>query len=309
MKRTIIFSLLFLFSAVIVSAQQISSSSMYDLHGIYHDPSVAGAQKNGMVGVSYRSMWDGIDGGPRTAVVFGSGYIRSIKLGLGGYAFSDVTGPTKRTGLQMAYAYHIPLKDDAVFSIGIEGRFQQFSFDKAKLMASLGNDPAIASADNKITGDAGFGVSYTNKKFQAGISVSQLIQSKMDFYKLTLNSGSGALPNRTEEARLYRHYFLHSYYKFDMDGNTTLTPNVLFIYLPNAPLEFQGGVRVEHRELFYWGVALRARQSWMLSAGLHINKAFTVGYSFDIYTTPLSVYDKGSNGHEIMLRYDFLKKK
>jgi type IX secretion system PorP/SprF family membrane protein len=309
MKRNISFSILLVFSIATVSAQQIASSSMFELHGILHDPSVAGVQKHGMVGTSYRAMWDGIAGGPRTATVFGSGYIPSVKLGLGGYLFSDVTGPTKRIGMQMAYAYHIPMKHDGDFSIGIEGRFQQFSFDKAKLMASLGNDPAIGNANTKFTGDAGFGASYTNKKFQVGASVSQLIQSKMDFYKLNLGVGTGALPNRTEEAKLYRHYFLHSYYVWNVDDNTTITPNVLFIYLPNAPLEFQGGARIEHHELFWWGVALRARQSWMLSAGLHINKVFTIGYSFDIYTTPLSVYDQGSNAHEIMLRYDFLKKK
>lgn len=304
-----IFLLVFSSCAVIVSAQQIASSSMFELQGTLHNPSVAGVQKHGVIGASYRAMWNGIDGGPRTAIVFGSGYIPSVKLGLGGYMYSDVTGPTKRIGLQMAYAYHIPLKNDAVFSLGIEGRFQQFSFDREKLQAALGNDPVIGSTSNKMTGDAGFGVSYTSKKFQIGASVSQLIQSKMDFYKLNLGVGSGALPGRTEEAQLYRHYFLHSYYVWDVDGATTITPNAMLIYLPNAPVEFEAGARVEHHQLFWWGVALRAKQSWMISAGLRINKAFTVGYSFDIYTTPLSVYDRGSNAHEILLKYDFAKKK
>jgi hypothetical protein len=72
-------------------------------------------------------------------------------------------------------------------------------------------------------------------------------------------------------------------------------------------LEFQGGVRVEHKEQFFWGVGFRAHQSWMLSAGVHIKRKFTVGYSFDIFTTPLSTYDKGGNAHEVMLQYDFLK--
>ena len=309
MKRSVFFILLFSLTSVMVSSQQLSSSSMYELHGVFNNPSVAGVQKHGTVGAAYRRLWDGFDGAPRTAIVFGSGFIPSVKLGLGGYLYSDATGPTKRIGLQMAYAYHIPLKNDAVFSLGIEGRFQQFSFDKIKLQASLGNDPVLGSTDSRVTGDAGFGISYTSKKFQAGASVSQLIQSKMDFYKLNLGAGTGALPGRTEVAKLYRHYFLHSYYVWDIDGNTTITPNVLFVYLPNAPFEFQGGVRIEHHELFWWGVALRARQSWMVSAGLHINKAFTIGYSFDVYTTPLSIYDKGSNAHEMMLRYDFLKKK
>jgi type IX secretion system PorP/SprF family membrane protein len=300
MKRYIYLALLASAFSMTAQAQQLMTSSMYDQHGNIHNPATAGAQKHGVVGASYRKMWDGIAGGPQTVLVFGSGYIKSAKIGIGGYAYNDVTGPTKRTGLQTSYAYHIPLKNgDASFSIGLEARFQQFAIDKAKLQASLGNDPVLGATDNRFKGDAGLGIAYTGKKLQIGASVSQLIQTKLDFY-------SGNL-TRTEEARLYRHYYLHSNYIWDVDGSTKIIPNILFIYLPNAPMEFQGGARVEHKDLFWWGVALRARQSWMLSAGVKIQKKFTVGYCFDIFSSPLSVYDKGSNGHELILRYDFIK--
>jgi len=286
--------------AAVVSGQQLFTSSLYDMQGNFHNPSVAGVQKHGMIGATYRTMWEAISGGPQTTTIFGSAYIPSVRLGLGGYLYNDVTGPTKRTGLQMAYAYHIPMGNEASFSIGIEGMVQQFSYNKAKLQESLGStDPVLGTANNKFRGDAGFGISYTGKKFQAGASVSQLIQSKLDFY-------SGNL-SRTEEAKLYRHYYLHSKYDWAADDATVITPNILFIYLPNAPLEFQGGVRVEHNEVFWWGLSYRMRQSWMLSAGVHIKQKFTVGYSFDLYKTPLSNYDKGANAHEIILRYDFLK--
>lgn len=299
MKRSII---LFVCLAAVagVSAQQLMTASLYDQHGNLHNPATAGASKHGSIGASYRKMWDGIAGGPQTTIVFGSGYLPSAKLGIGGYIYNDVTGPTKRTGIQLALAYHIPLANEASFSLGLEGRFQQFSIDKAKLQESLGpNDPVLGTQDSRMKGDAGFGIAYNGKKFKAGVSVSQLIQSKLDFY-------SGNL-TRTEEARLYRHYYLHSSYDWKVDESTKIIPNILFIYLPNAPTEFQGGVRVEHKEVFWWGVALRARQSWMLSAGVKIQKRFTIGYCFDIFNTPLSVYDKGSNGHEILMKYDFLK--
>ena len=81
----------------------------------------------------------------------------------------------------------------------------------------------------------------------------------------------------------------------------------MFIYLPNAPLEFQGGFRVEHNELFWWGLALRAKQSFILSAGVNLNKKFTIGYAYDIYKTPVSVFDNGSNSHEVLLRYNMFK--
>ncbi|HMU47818.1 MAG TPA: type IX secretion system membrane protein PorP/SprF [Chitinophagaceae bacterium] len=298
MKRYIIF-LLLVTSTWVVSAQQLTTASMYDLQGVFFNPATAGSQKHGMIGASYRTMWDGIDGGPQTATLFGSAFIPSVKLGLGGYVYSDKTGPTKRTGIEMAYAYHIPVNNNSSFSLGIEARGQQFSIDKAKLQASLGNDPVLGTSENRFKFDAGFGIAFTSKKFQVGASVSQLIQSKLDFYTGNLT--------RNEEGKLYRHYYLHGNYKWDVDGSTNITPNILLIYLPNAPTEFQGGVRVEHKDIFWWGLAFRARQSWMLSAGVHIQKKFTIGYCFDIYSTPLSVYEKGANAHEILMRYDFLK--
>ena len=282
-----------------LQGQQLMTSSMYDQHGNLHNPATAGSAKHAMIGASYRKTWDGISGAPQTTLIFGSTYLKNAKIGFGGYLYNDVTGPTRRTGGQMAYSYHIQMANDATFSLGLEARLQQFSLDKAKLSATLGNDPVLASAESRFKADAGFGLAYNGKKLQVGASVSQLIQSKLDFYSGNLNP--------TEEGRLYRHYYLHGNYEWDVDGNTKIIPNLLFIYLPNAPLEVQGGARVEHNDVFWWGLGLRARQSWMISAGVKIQKKFTIGYCFDIFNTPLSVYDRGANGHEILLRYDFLK--
>lgn len=298
MNRNIFFSALLLISLQ-AGSQQLMTSSLYELQGNLHNPALAGVGGQSAMGASYRSMWSGIEGSPSTALVFGSGYLAKAKIGLGGYLYSDVTGPTSRKGIQTSYAYHIPLQKGASFSVGLEARFQQVSIDKAMLQESLGNDPVLAGAGNRFKGDAGVGVAYTSPKFQVGASVSQLIQSKLDFYSGTLT--------RSEEARLYRHFYLHGSYNWQVDANTKIIPNFLMIYLPNAPMEFQAGARVEHKEVFWWGLSLRARQSWMLSAGVKVQKKLTLGYSFDIYSTPLSVFDKGPNAHEVLLRYSFLK--
>lgn len=298
MKR-LFYILLVSVTAQTLNAQQLMTASLYDQHGNLHNAATAGGARHATIGASYRAMWSGIDGGPQTTLVFGSTYLSKAKIGIGGYLYNDVTGPTRRTGVQMAYAYHIAMKNEASFSLGLEARAQQFAIDKAKLTATLGNDPAIAGAENRFKFDAGFGIAYNSKKLNVGASVSQLIQSKLDFYSGNLSP--------TEEARLYRHYYLHGNYNWDVDGSTRIVPHFLFIYLPNAPLEFQGGARVVHNDIFWWGLDLRANQSWMLSAGVKIQKKFTIGYCFDIYSTPLSVYDRGGNGHELLLRFDFLK--
>lgn len=298
MKKLILFINIVAIAGAL-KGQQLMTSSLYDQHGNLHNPATVGSAKHAVIGASYRKTWDGISGAPQTTLIFGSTYLTNAKIGIGGYLYNDVTGPTRRTGGQMAYSYHIQMANDATFSLGLEARLQQFSLDKAKLSATLGNDPVLASSESRFKADAGFGIAYNGKKLQAGASVSQLVQSKLDFYSGNLNP--------TEEGRLYRHYYLHGSYKWDVDGSTKIIPNLLFIYLPNAPLEVQGGARVEHNDVFWWGLGLRARQSWMISAGVKIQKKLTIGYSFDIFNTPLSVYDRGANGHEILLRYDFLK--
>lgn len=295
MKRYIL--ILFTAAASITAqAQQLQTSSMYDLQGVFHNPSAAGTLSKGIVGVSYRTQWSGLSGAPKTATVFGSFDLPDHKIALGGYIYNDKTGPTSRTGIQLSFAKYIPLANNARFSLGIETRFQQYALDINKLQQTLGNDPVIAGNDNQFKFDAGFGVSYTNDKLQLGASVSQLVQSKLNFYTGNLNP--------TEEARLYRHYYLHGKYKFNAGGATTITPNFMLIYLPNAPAEFQAGARVEHNELFWWGLGIRLKQSFMLSAGVHLNKKFTIGYAFDIYNNPVNVFTSGSDGHEFLLRYN-----
>lgn len=283
----------------ITNAQQLQTSSMYDLQGILHNPSMAGMLENNVIGVSYRSQWNGISGSPKTATVFGSFKLPKQTIGVGGYVYNDKTGPTSRTGIQLSLAKHIVMDEKGTISLGLETRLQQYSLDKAKLSATLGNDPVLGTSDNRFKYDAGFGISYTGKKLQIGASVSQLVQSKLDFYSGNLTTN--------EEARLYRHYYFHGAYNWKIDGVTVITPNALLVYLPNAPINFQCGARVEHNKTFWWGLGYRANQSFMLNAGVNINKKFTLGYGYDDYINPVSNFDNGASAHEVLIRYNFVK--
>jgi type IX secretion system PorP/SprF family membrane protein len=298
MKKNKIFILLLLVGST-GWAQQLQTSSMYELQGSIHNPAMAGLTSAGFMGLSYRTQWKGINGNPKTATIFANKELAKQALGVGGYIYNDNTGPIKRTGLNLSVAKHIAMGNKGKLSFGIEAKVLQHSIDVGKLSQILGSDPVLAGGDNVFKFDAGAGVAYADDKFQIGASVSQLVQSKLDYYTGTLTP--------TQEGRLYRHYYLHSAYKWQVDDKAKIIPFVMFIYLPNAPLEFQGGFRVEHRELFWWGLSFRAKQSLALSAGLHINNNLSVGYSFDIYRAPLNIFDGGADAHEFMIRYNFNK--
>ncbi len=302
MKKYIIIASL-ICTVSVAKSQQLQSSSLYDMQGIIHNPSIAGVMQDetvkGIAGVAYRTQWSGISGSPTTFTAFGSFKIPSLKMGIGGSIYNDKTGPTSRTGIALDFAKHINFNDGGVFSLGIETRFLQYSLDRNKLTATLGADPALGTSDTRFKFDAGFGASYTNKQFQIGASVSQLVQSKLDYY-----TGTAAT---SEVARLYRHYYLHGQYNWNVDDNFTVTPNALMIYLPNAPVEFQGGARVEYKKLLWWGVGYRLNQNFMLSAGVSINNKLMLGYSYDIYRTPISNFDGGNGAHELMLKFNIQK--
>lgn len=297
MKATLLtaFSLL---AMLAVRSQQLQSSSLYELQGMLQNPSTAGTQEYNFVGATYKTQWNGIPGSPQTATIFGSFDLPKQKIGIGGYIFNDKTGPSSRSGVVLSLAKHIVMNNGDKLSLGIENKLQQYSLDLSKF-ATFGSDPVLAGSGNKFAYDAGFGMSYSNSKLLVGASVSQLVQSQLNFY-------SGNL-TRSEEARLYRHYYLHGSYKIRIDDITTITPSAVFTYLTNAPSELQIGARVEHNNYFWYGAGYRLDQSFMLSAGFNIHKKLVIGYAYDDYITPISSFSEGGSGHEILLRYNFSK--
>ncbi len=298
MKR-IAFIILFVAAIGKANAQQLQASSFYELQGLIYNPSFMGVDKYSTVGANYRTQWSGINGAPRTANVFGSFALPEQKLGIGGYVYSDKTGPTSRNGISLSIAKHIVFNDKSKFSFGIENRIQQFRIDQAKLAETLGTDPAIGNNNNSFKYDAGVGISYTNERLQIGASVAQLLQTKQNNYTGNLL--------RSQEARLYRHYYLNGSYKLTLDESSTLTPNFLIVYLPNATTEYNIGAKFRYQDIFSVGVATSATLNASFSVGLNITKNIAFDYAFDFYNNPSDNQNVNMNSHEFMLRYFFKK--
>ena len=293
-----IFFFLALGASLATNAQQLNTSSFYELYPVLHNPAATGSRQQALVGASFKKQWSGVPGSPQPGVIYGQAFLSSARLGLGGYLYHDVTGPTSRTGLQMAYAYHVPTGENRSLSFGLEVRLQQLGFDRAKLQAALGAlDPVAVNLSNQLKGDVGVGLAYTSPSLLVGASVSQLVHSRYQLYE------AYGLP--TAQSRLHRHFYVHGAYTWLADEDTKIIPNALVIYLPNAPLEMQTGARVVHHDLLWYGLSWRAKQGWMLSAGMKLKKKFSIGYSFDIYQSPLSIYEGGSAGHELLLQYQW----
>ncbi|MDB5202471.1 MAG: hypothetical protein JWQ27_1880 [Ferruginibacter sp.] len=264
-----------------------------------YNPGAAGLANKDMIGVSYRSMWSSFPGNPRTFMIYGDGNLKSMASGIGAYAYRDETGPTSRTGLQLAFSKHIISKDEKnKLGLGIELRGLQFAVDKSKLSGSLGNDPVLGGSSNKFGFDAGAGIYFTNGKLSVGAAVSQLIQSKLELANV---------PNSKEGGKLYRHYNFNANYKIQAGDNVYLIPNAMVRVIEHSPSEYELGMLANYQEKVWWGLTYRIEQFWSLQAGFKLLQRVGLTYSYDYYEAPINVFTAGSGAHEIGLRFDLKK--
>ena len=296
-----LFLLLFLFiAAYTASAQQLYFMSQYLQHNSMLNPAAAGMASQNMIGVSYRNQWASFPGNPRTFMVYADANLEKLKAGIGGYLYRDETGPSSRTGIQLAYSYHIISRDQKHrVGLGIELRGLQYALDKGKVQAALPNDPALAGASSKFGFDAGAGIYYTDNKFTAGAAVSQIIESKLQLANV---------PNAKLNGKLYRHYNLLANYRIQTGDNIYLIPNALLRVIEHAPMEFEAGMKLDYQDKIWLAFIYKVNQLYSIQAGFKIADKVGISYSYDGYNSPISVYDGGSGANEIGVRFDFGKK-
>lgn len=291
-------ALILIFSAT--KSQQLHFMSQYLLHNSMYNPAAAGVSENNAVGLSYRNMWSSFPGNPTTSMIYGDFDLKKLSSGIASYIYRDQTGPTSRTGVQLAYAYHIKSRNNkSNFSIGLELRGLQYAIDKAKLQESLNNDPVLGGAENKFAIDAGAGVYWTNKKLSVGAAVSQLIESKLALAEV---------PNSTLGGKLYRHYNFTANYKIQTGDDIYVIPNAMVRVIENSPSEYDFGAKVDYQDKIWWNLNYRVNQFWSLQAGIKLLNKIRATYSYDYYTSPISIFVANSGAHEIGLQFDLKKK-
>lgn len=296
LKSIISFSLL-LSLCHVSKAQQIFTISQFTQHNFLFNPAAAGASDQASVGATYRKMWAGIDGGPQTTILFFDTYFEKKKTGLAVVLYDDKTGPTARTGGQVNLSYSVDMQQGRRLMFGLAGTVMQYKLDKQMLSAYIPNDPLLAASENTVKGDAAAGIYYKSPTLNIGFSVQQLVQAKFNYIKT----------NNNPEGKLYRHFYFMGSYNWKVDDDNVLIPNAMVQYQPNAPAYYSAGIRLEHRDMFWVGGNYHHQQSYSLFAGLKIDRKLAIGYAFDQYNSPLSVFDDGSGAHEISLRYFFKK--
>jgi type IX secretion system PorP/SprF family membrane protein len=283
-----------------LSAQQLPVFSQYMLNDYFHNPAIAGTRPCFDAVSANRLQWTGITDAPRSYVLSLHGPIKSLNMGVGGYLFSDITGPTRRAGFSGTYAYHIKVQEKINVSLSLSAGMVQFAVDISKLTLDNPTDYVFASSyTSKIVPDLGasflvydFSHEDGNGNWWVGGYAPQLFPVKLNLFY-----------NPQPTGRLVPHFYGMGGYKLFITNDFFAEPNFLVKFVSPAPFQIDIGGRVIYKNKAWLGLTYRTKDAMSVIGGYTYKENITFGYSYDITTTNLKTYSNGT--HELVVGFRF----
>ena len=206
-------------------AQQLPQLSQYTSHDYLYNPAVAGSREWFEMRSAHRNQWVGIQDAPRTFMLSLTTPV-SRNMGIGGFLYTDHVGPTRRTGAQFSYAYHLRLTDRIRLGFGLSLGLQQFLIDGSKITFHDGYDPLM---DNQLRGstvpDATFALYLHHQDWWFGAAAPQLLKNRIIYY----DERDASL------STLAGHYFIMGGYRLHLSDDLRLEPSFLVKYVEPVP--------------------------------------------------------------------------
>jgi type IX secretion system PorP/SprF family membrane protein len=305
----------FIFGAA--TAQQVPMYSQYIMNGFLINPSFAGRDGYTTVNLTVREQWVGMTGAPSTYAasfqtrILKNSFIskstavrkkivkptRGGKVGLGGYIFNDNNGIMHRTGLQLAYAYHIAMgRTEGIpndLSFGLAMTAYQFAVNTNGLIYDQA-DPLLNSYDRSVfIPDFNFGASFTTSRYYVGFAMSNLLRGS-----ILIADTSG-----TKRSEL-GNYFLTGGVKLPLSSDWTLEPSALLKASDMFFKSFQMDLtaRIYYKEDYWAGISWRTNDAIIMMMGLKYDR-FYFAYAFDFTLTDIRRESYGS--HELTVAVKF----
>jgi type IX secretion system PorP/SprF family membrane protein len=310
----IVFS--FIFGAS--QAQQVPMYSQYIMNGFLINPSFAGRDGYTTVNLTVREQWVGLAGAPSTyAASFQTRILKNSfiskstavrkkivkptkggKVGLGGYIFNDNNGIMHRTGISLAYAYHIPMGRTGGIpndlSFGLAMTAYQFAVNTTGAILNSQDDPLLNSYDRSVfIPDFNFGASFTTSKYYIGFAMTNLLRGSLVIADTSKNKTS-QLGN----------FYLTGGVKFPLTPDWTLEPSAFIkasdMFFKSVQMDLTA--RMYYREDYWAGISYRTNDALIAMLGLKYDR-FYFAYAFDFTLTDIRKQSYGS--HELSLAVKF----
>lgn len=278
----------------VAHAQQLPQFSMFQDNAYILNPAVGGSNPWFEVRGTNRSQWAGIQDAPRTFALSLQGPLKNPHIGLGGHLFTDNVGPTRRTGIQLSYSWHFFLNDKMRLGLGLSGGMLQFAIDGSKITLAEDGDPALFNQmQSQTVFDATFGAYLYTDEYYVGISAPQLLQNQIRLYESVDQAA-----NRLED-----HYYLMAGYRYQLNSDWRIEPNLLVRYVHPAPVKWELGARGWWKDMVWAGLSYRSNDAFIAMAGYEYRETLSIGYAYDMTVSGLRQHTTGT--HEIVIGFRF----
>ena len=289
------------------SSQQLGQYTMYMLNKYRDNVAYAGLDNSLSATGVFRGQWIGLEGSPIMQNVNVHMPVYYIKGAVGLNVENITLGAEQNLSATVSYAFHKPVGNTGILSIGAGGGFYQKSLDGSILRTPGGtyvenvpinhNDALlIESKQSSITPIFNAGVFFQTEQFEIGASAINLVEPKINL-------------NDNINFQLKRHYLLTLAYNWDVGNLLSIQPSILAKSdLIETQIEFS--TLVTYNDNIFGGATFRGYSKNTIDAaafiaGIKLSEKITLAYSYDLTLSP---YNSVSNGsHEILINYNLNK--
>jgi type IX secretion system PorP/SprF family membrane protein len=298
LNRRLLFCLwlIFLFFTTTISAQDNTDFVQFFVNSASLNPSYTGIDGQTALYLGYRRQWAGVPGGPALGQASLQGLVSKKLAG-------SLTISTNKRGLLSTSAflftggYHIMVAEDKMVRFGLSLGGAWNRLDVNGIQNADPNDPALLTAmQNNFFVQGNFGVSYHAKTLHLGLALPQLF--KPAYYSPQSFELTSISP--------FQSLVVHASNRFYFNRNKNVfEPYLIYRLNQLRPSQFELAAIVHLQNQVWFGAGFRQGLGASAMAGIKLNKASTLGYSF---TTGFGNGMIARPSHEIQLALLFGKR-
>ena len=282
-----------------LKAQTESMYSQYMFNMLSVNPAYAGNREATNLNFFQRNQWSGIEGAPQTTSVSIDGAFSANKMGWGLQFYNDKLGVEKASGAKMTLSTHLQVSQRGTLSAGLNIGLMNYRIDLLNVQARYTpSDPAFYANLNKWLPEVGVGIFYNTNNFYAGISIPNVLRSKVSAFDI-MHSGIQKANNT--------HIYFTTGFVVNVNEDVKVKPSTMLKAVSGAPIQADFNTNVWLKDMIGIGASYRTGDAVIGMLELQANENLKLGYAYDMTISPLKYYNNGS--HEILIRYEFSNNK
>jgi type IX secretion system PorP/SprF family membrane protein len=271
------------------------------------NPAYAGYKEDINLSLLHRNQWAGLPGSPKTqTLIIDGAFFHNNNVGLGLSIVNDKIGLQSQTAAYANYSYRVPVGENARLAFGLALGVSQYSLNAGQANIDDPNDPNFNDGNQSfLSPDGKFGVHYSNEKFYAGASVTNMISNSLNYQQ----TGKDVI------ARQGKHFYVTAGYLVDLNQNIKFKPSLMFRDDTKGPTNLDLNAFFLFKDAVWLGASYRSglnlweKAEWQAGSfqknavvgviEMFLAKKYRVGYAYDYSISGLGDYSNGT--HEISL--------